>query len=125
MSPIPKVRADRGARFINFDRQVAGDKVSRGGEAYGAGANDGNGIRVGGGFSHVFILPVLSKLEPQKKRSSGSLVICHGASSIDAALLDKKADQFIHRRIVGTADQRCGLSFLPDQAGENQPVQMV
>src|ERR1700722_14830564 len=57
--------------------------------------------------------------------SCGDVAFCRGASRVDTALIHQESDQTIHRRIVGAADQRRGVTLLSDQARQNQPVQVV
>jgi hypothetical protein len=51
--------------------------------------------------------------------------MCGAAGRIGATLVNQKADQTIHRRIIRAADQCRHLSLLRDEAGQDKPVQMM
>ncbi len=60
-----------------------------------------------------------------KMRSGGSLSLARGTGRVDTAFIYEKADEVVHGRVVGTADQRGRLTFLRHQAGQDQPMQVM
>lgn len=60
------------------------------------------------------------------EKSLCSGVALHGgAFCVDAAFGDQEFDQAVHRRIIGAADQCRHLTFLADQARQDQAMQMM
>jgi hypothetical protein len=61
----------------------------------------------------------------QKESLCGGLALASRAGGIDATLIDQKADEAVHRGIVGAADQRRHPALLRDESGQDQPMQMM
>ena len=59
------------------------------------------------------------------KNKSGGVLRLGSASGIGAALVGQEADQAVHRRIVGPADQGRGLPLLRHQSGQQEPLEVV
>ena len=55
----------------------------------------------------------------------GDLAFRGGALGVDAAFVDQEPNQAIHRGIVRAADQRGRLTFLRNEARQDEPMQMM
>ena len=125
VAPIPQVCADRRAGFIELYRQVARDQVRRGCQADRPAADHGDGQGFEGCRAHIPSFRHHRNCR-QKREVQAAASPCSAVhSAIDAALVDQKADQAVHRGIVGAAKERRRLTLLRDQTREDQPMKMV
>jgi hypothetical protein len=74
---------------------------------------------------HITILPGSSKLIRKREASGSSLGSRLGTCGINAALVDKVAEQAVHGRIVRTANERGALPLLPNEFCHDQSMQVM
>jgi hypothetical protein len=59
------------------------------------------------------------------QNKSGGILRLGPVPDVRAALVGQEADEGVHRRVVGPADESCGLPFLRHQPSQQEPLEVM